>query len=192
MSLLKEQLEELEEELTADVVAISPYHDLPFAIFRYDPRSEFEMRKEVQLLVTRLKNKGKNVHIISLAELFNESIEKEGGVDAIVREEREFKFARAQQTVSYILSDPDFTPITSLLEDRLNKLDPTNAVVFLVHSGVFAPNCYRLSVLLDYMKGKTEIPCILFYPGSIKDNTLYFMDQFDQPPGSYHVTILNR
>jgi hypothetical protein len=192
MSLLKEQLEALEKDLAKDLVTISPYHDLPFAIFRYDPQLEFELRKEIKFLDTRLGKAGKKVFIISLADLFYESVNAEGGIEAIAKEETEFGFLRAQETIHNILSDPDFTPINLLLEKKLREIDPHNSVVFLYRAGVFAPNCYKISVLLDYMKGRTEIPCILFYPGSLKDNTLYFLDQFDMPPGSYHVNIYNR
>jgi hypothetical protein len=192
MSSLKEQLEQLETDLAKEVVTISPYHDLPFAIFRYDPQLEFEIRKEIRFLATRLSNTGKQVHIISLADLYYESINSEGGIDAIIKEEIELGFTRAQETVGNILSDPDFTPISQLLEDRLNNINPQNAIIFLIRAGVFAPNSYKISVLLDHMKGHTETPCILFYPGSVRENVLFFMDQFDMPPGSYHINIYNR
>jgi len=192
MSSLKEQLEQLESDLVKEKVTISPYHDLPFAMFRYDPTLEFELRKEINFLTTRLENAGKKMHIISLAELFYESINNEGGIELIVNEEIEFGFLRAQETINNILSDPDFTPITDLLLKRLQTINTANSIVFLVRAGIFAPNCYKISALLDHMKGKTDIPCILFYPGSIKDNVLYFMDQFDMPPGSYHINIYNR
>lgn len=192
MPSLKEQLEQLEIDLSKEIITISPYHDLPFAIFRYDPQLEFEVRKEIKFLATRLSNSGKQVHIISLADLFYESINNEGGIESIINEEAELGFLRTQETVNNILSDPDFTPITQLLETKLNEINPQNSIVFLIRAGVFAPNYYKISVLLDHMKGRTEIPCILFYPGSVKENALFFMDQFDMPPGSYHVNIYNR
>jgi len=192
MSSLREQLDQLEKDLAKDVVTISPYHDLPFAIFRYDPQLEFEIRKEINFLSTRLGNLGKQVYIISLADLFYESINKEGGINPLIIEENEFGFLRAQETVNNILSDPDFTPISMLLEEKLKDFDKQNTIIFLIRAGVFSPNFYKISVLLDYMKGRTEIPCILFYPGSVKENVLFFMDQFDMPPGSYHINIYNR
>jgi hypothetical protein len=41
---------------------------MPYALFRYDPEDEFELRKQVTLLETRLSQKGKRVRRISLAE----------------------------------------------------------------------------------------------------------------------------
>ena len=45
MTLLREHVEELEQDLLADPIRISAYHDLPFAIFQYDPYQEYEMRE---------------------------------------------------------------------------------------------------------------------------------------------------
>src|SRR3954467_12724670 len=47
---------------------ISAYHDMPYALFRYDPEEEFELRQQVSLLETRLTQKGKRVRRISLAQ----------------------------------------------------------------------------------------------------------------------------
>jgi hypothetical protein len=33
---------------------ISAYHDMPYALFRYEPEDEFELRKQVTLLEIRL------------------------------------------------------------------------------------------------------------------------------------------
>ena len=44
MSSLKNRIELLENDLKADPPRISVYHDLPFAIFRYDPEEEWKLR----------------------------------------------------------------------------------------------------------------------------------------------------
>jgi hypothetical protein len=53
---------------------ISAYHDMPYALFRYEPDEEFDLRKQVTLLETRLTQKGKRVKRISLAECLNEAM----------------------------------------------------------------------------------------------------------------------
>ena len=45
--------------------AISAYHDMPYAIFRYPPEDEFAVRQETALLRTRLDQAGKRVTSIS-------------------------------------------------------------------------------------------------------------------------------
>jgi hypothetical protein len=194
MSLLEEQVKALEEDLLSDELKISPYHDLPFAIFRYDPELEFEMRKEINFLATRLKNKGKKVHVISLANIFFDAIEKEGGREQIIKEEKEFGFLMAQKSLNTILSDPDYYPIADTLKEKLENLDPGKDIVFLTRAGIFSPEIYKISILLDEMHGKTDIPIILFYPGKVTSQAgLRFMDlPKRETQGSYHVNIYNR
>lgn len=47
---------------------ISAYHDMPYALFRYDPEEEFNLRTQIRLLETRLTQKGKRISRISLAQ----------------------------------------------------------------------------------------------------------------------------
>jgi hypothetical protein len=54
MSSVKERIDLLESDLKAVPPRISVYHDLPFAIMRYDPADEWELRREIKLLATRL------------------------------------------------------------------------------------------------------------------------------------------
>jgi hypothetical protein len=75
---------------------ISAYHDMPYALFRYEPKEEFELRKEISLLETRLAQKGKHVSRISLAQCLDDAMrsqrpledwfaaEREQGTDTIV------------------------------------------------------------------------------------------------------------
>lgn len=191
---LQSQIKALEEDLNSEELKISPHHDLPFAIFRYDPEQEFALRKEVMLLAVRLESNGKNIHIISLADLYFESIENEGGKVQIIKEEKELGFAGAQETLNTIFTEEDFSPIPVLLEKKVISLNPKKDIVFLTRAGIFAPDSYRISVLLDEMHGRTLVPMILFYPGKIDSKLgLRFMGLPDrQSSGSYHVKIYNR
>ena len=42
---------------------ISAYHDMPYALFRYDPEEELDLRRQVTLLETRLSQKGKRINL---------------------------------------------------------------------------------------------------------------------------------
>src|SRR6266487_3303030 len=105
MSSLKNRIELLENDLMAVPQRISVYHDLPFAILRYDPDQEWELRRESNWLGTRLGNAGKEVHNVSLAEFLWRAIDETEGMDAIVGMEREEGYLRAQQQVTTYLSD---------------------------------------------------------------------------------------
>ena len=52
-------------ELSDPRQRISAYHDMPYALFRYDPEQEFVLRQQVTLLETRLSQKGKRIRRIS-------------------------------------------------------------------------------------------------------------------------------
>ena len=56
---------------------ISAYHDMPYAIFHYDPERELPLRREVSSLQTRLENKGKRITRISLAECLEAALKSE-------------------------------------------------------------------------------------------------------------------
>lgn len=191
MPSLRERLKVLEDDLTATPIRISAYHDLPFAIFRYEPEEEYTMRREMGLLAVRLQNHGKNVVVLSLANFLWRAIEETEGIEAIVEEEKEFGFARAQQTVHTILSDPDFYPLDDMLAKEMNRHDPGNTVVFLTRAAALAPAIYQVSTLLGRMQGKTRVPGVLFYPGGLEGPTgLKFMNLKSRAPmGSYRVKI---
>ena len=191
MPLLTDRIRTLEEDLLADPMRISAYHDLPFAIFQYEPDEEFLCRRELVQLARRLGNHGKTVVPISLARLLWESIEAAEGVEALVKEETAFGFERTQRTVTTILSDADFSPLPGRLATLVNSHDPGRTVVFLVRAGAMAPAIYRMAKLLEEMHGRTQVPMILFYPGHRAGETeLRFMGMAGrEQTGVYHYRV---
>src|SRR5829696_5421558 len=95
VSSLRDSIAPLESDLKAVPPRISVYHDLPFAIMRYDPPDEWELRREIKLLATRLEAVGKEVHIIPMSELLWSALEKvhqkhdDEGLEALVDLEKE-------------------------------------------------------------------------------------------------------
>ena len=49
MSSLKDSIALLESDPVAEPPRINVYHDLPFAIMRYDPTDEWKLRWEIKL-----------------------------------------------------------------------------------------------------------------------------------------------
>jgi hypothetical protein len=191
MSSLEERIKLLETDLTAVPPRISVYHDLPFAILRYDPTEEWDLRREVRLLATRLQDCGKHVEIISMSELLWKAIDETEGMDEVVQLERKRGYVAAQEQVTTYLSDRDWRPLSGLLAERLVGFDPATTIVFLTKVAAMAPGVYHISKLLDEMQGKTKVTTILFYPGSIEGTTgLRFMDLKDRDAlGNYRVKI---
>jgi hypothetical protein len=191
MSSLKERVRTLEADLRASPMRHYVYHDLPFAIFCYPPRDEWAMRREVGLLKTRLeKDTDYQVVAISLAELMWQAVDESEGIEAIVTLERQSGFESAQLQIQDYLSDPDWRPLPKLLADRLNALDPERTIAFIVRAGALTPNIYRVSKLLDEMKGRTQVPCVLFMPATTEGSGLRFMGIAEnEGRGSYHTKV---
>lgn len=181
MLSLKERIELLENDLKAEPPRVSVYHDMPFAILRYEPQDEWTLRKELSLLATRLKAIGREAVEISLAELLWQAIEASEGLDQIIELEKAMGFEKAQEQVTIYLSDSDYRPLRDLLADRLKTLDPEKNIAFLTRAASMAPAIYPMSRLLDEMHGYTRVTMILFYPGTIEGTTgLRYMDLKDR------------
>ena len=191
MSSLSDRIKLLENDLKADPPRISVYHDLPFAIFRYDPEEEWALRREARLLATRLGETGKNTQIIHMSDLLWKAVEETEGIEAVVGLEKDRGFLAAQEQLTTYLSDRDWRPLAGLLTERLQSLDKSTDVVFLMRTAAMAPGIYHMSKLLDQMQGKTSLISILFYPGTIEGTTgLRFMALKDRDAlGNYRVKI---
>lgn len=194
---LKDSLAPLESHLKSVPLQIGVYQDLPFAIFRYDPTDEWELRREIKLLVTRLEAVGKAVHLLPMSDLLWAALEQvhakddDEGLEAIIALEKDRGYVEAQQQLTTYLSSKVWVPLWDLLAHRLATINPENSVVFLTRVAAMSPGIFHMSMLLDKMHGKTKIPTILFYPGSIEGTTgLRFMDLKDRDAlGNYRVKI---
>ena len=191
MSSLRERVKTLEADLKASPMRHYIYHDLPFAIFCYPPEQEWAMRREIELLKTRLENDTNHrVAFVSLAELLWQAIDESEGIEAVVLLEQKSGFEEAQLQVQDYLSDPDWRPLPDLLAERMAELDPDRHIAFIVRAGALAPNIYRVSKLLDEMKGHTRVPCVLFMPATTEGSSLRFMGIAEnEGRGSYHTKV---
>lgn len=144
---------------------ISAYHDMPYAIFRYDPAEEFELRKEVTLLETRLSQNNKRVWRISLAECLDHAMRSQRPLEEWFAAEREQGIETIVETVHSILSE--YTPLVDVVAERLPEApDPLHDVVFILRTGALFP-VYRTFSLLEQLKGRVHVPTVLFYPGEL-------------------------
>ncbi len=191
MDPLKERLDKLEKIIITPGEMLGNYEDLPFAIFWYPPTEERKMRDEIRLLAIRIRAAtGKEVVIISLAELLWQAIEQKVGIKALVEAEKTTSFDRAQDTVHSILTRNWF--LADLLVQRVAGLSPDRHMVFLNRAATFAPTMYQMSTLLDHLKMfQVRIETVLFYPGTHVDlTTLQYMNLDDREAmGNYFVPI---
>jgi hypothetical protein len=156
----------LEDDLTAPELRISAYHDLPFAIFQYDPKEEFEVRTEIGLFVTRLRRQhGKDVMEVSLADLMFQAIEREVGLESLFAGEQSDGLERTIDTVHNVLTD--LQPLDELVVEQLKHKDSKTMVAILTHAEALFP-AFRTSALLEKMHGKIRVPTVLLYPGALE------------------------
>ena len=187
MSSLKDSIAPLESHLKSVPMQIGVYQDLPFAIMRYDATDEWELRREIKLLATRLEAVGKEVHIIPMSELLWSALEQvhekddDEGLEAVIALEKERGYVEAQQQLTTYISSNVWVSLWDLLAKRLATFNPENSVVFLTRVAAMSPGIFHMSMLLDKM----------FYPGSIEGTTqLRFMDLKDRDAlGNYRVKI---
>lgn len=144
---------------------ISAYHDMPYALFRYDAEEEFELRKQVTLLETRLSQKGKRIKRISLAECLDEAMRSQRPLPEWFEVEREQGTASVVETVHAVLSE--YVPLVDLVAARMpDDPDPLCDLVFILRTGALFP-VYRTFSLLEQLKGRVIVPTVLFYPGEL-------------------------
>ena len=159
--------------------AISSYHDMPYAIFRYPPDAEFAVRQEVALLRTRLQAAGKRVTTISLAECLQEALEAADlTTEDLADAERRVGLPETIETIGQVLSD--YQPLDGLVAAKLPAdADALRDVVFIVRAGALFP-LYRTHALMEQLRGQLKVPAVLFYPGTIEGPTgLRFMGVLD-------------
>lgn len=178
MSSLVEHLKGLEADLCATPMRIAAHSDMPFAIFRYDPKEEFVLRKQLRLLSISLEQAAKRkVKFVSLSKLVWKTIDAFGGAETLAQIEAQRGFDAAQLHINQLLTSDDFQPLADSVLAEIDGLSPEKDLVFLIRAGGLAPSIYRSSILLDALHNRTKVPIILFYPGSAEVGTdLRFYD----------------
>lgn len=145
--------------------ALSAYHDMPYALFRYDPEEEFQLRREVGMLGTRLEQGGKRVFSISLAECMQEAMESVQPLADWYEAERQHGTDTVVETIHAVLAE--HSPLVELVAERMpNDADPLRDVVLIGRTGALFP-VYRTFSLLEQLKGRVTVPTVLFYPGTL-------------------------
>jgi len=161
---------------------LSAYHDMPYAIFHYPPEVEFDLRTELDLLTTRLENAGKRVTRISLAACLFDAIGAEGYTEQDMLENEPMTGVQTMvDTIHSILESS--RPLVDLVAGRLPQdQNPLKDVILLNRTGALFP-VYRSHALLEQMKGRLNVPAVLFYPGELDGPTgLSFMGALDPDP----------
>jgi hypothetical protein len=145
--------------------AISAYHNMPYALFRYDPGDEFELRRQVTMLQTRLEQAGKRVLRISLAECLAKAMTSVQPLEDWFEVERLHGTTMVVDTIHEVLAEQ--SPLVEMVAERMPAdPDPLHDVVFITRTGSLFP-VYRTFSLLEQLSGRVTVPTVLFYPGTL-------------------------
>ena len=145
--------------------ALSAYHDMPYALFRYDPEGEFPLRRELTMLCTRLEQKGKRVVRISLAECLDDSMKAVQPLEDWYEAEARHGTQVVVDTIHATLAE--HAPLVDLVAERMpTDPDPLTDIVLINRTGALFP-AYRTFSLLEQLKGRVTVPTVLFYPGTL-------------------------
>ena len=171
MSLEDPMLERLTKDLEPVLslpdprTKLSSYHDMPYALFRYDAEEEFELRKQVTLLETRLSQMGKRIKRISLVECLSDAMRSQRPLEDWFAAERDHGVETIVDTIHAVLSED--SPLVELVAARLPEgANPLVDIVFILRTGALFP-VYRTFSLLEQLKGRVQVPAVLFYPGDL-------------------------
>ena len=192
---LKKRIDYLENDLKAAPTRIAAYSDFPFAIFRYSPDEEWDLRREILLLKTRVESANKKVHLWSIADFVWKALIDAEAMEAIFELEKERGFSFAQEQVTTYLTDEDFVPVDHIMTEKYAELHPESDIVFLWRLGALSPNMLRTSGLIERLHSKKTnlVPTVLFYPGDWKGGLNFMNLRHDyEPIGSYRVKIYGR
>ena len=193
-SSLSERLKQLEADLEYTPPRFVKVSSLPFAIFHYPPQDEWALRRELNSLASRLRNRDRDVYFLSLGQLLWQAIGRCEGLDALVDLEKWDGFDAVQDQVFAYLTEEEWAPLPVLVSEAIHELGATHPrrdVVFLYRAGAFAPNMYSMSRLVNELQGRVQTPIVLFYPGG-REGTfgLRYMDLRDRAAmGNYRVQI---
>jgi hypothetical protein len=144
---------------------LNAYHDMPYAIFHYSPDEEFELRKQISLLETRLTQMGKRVSRISLAQCLDEAMRSQRPLQDWFAAEREQGKDTVVETVHSVLAE--YAPLVDLVAVQMpTDPNPLRDIVFILRTGALFP-VYRTFSLLEQLKGRVTVPSVLFYPGDM-------------------------
>jgi hypothetical protein len=180
-SALSRAVEALEKDLGDEGPQISTVRNYNFAILPYDPEDELPLRRAINELCERLRDKGWNTGMIPLHSLLIQRMRAQGPefLDSMIAREKKLSAsaepARGLRTlkerVVTLIEGPEglaadvIREVERVLAARAENRDRT--VIFLARAGALYP-FFRTSALLKHVAGHTtNVPVVLLYPGKV-------------------------
>lgn len=203
MSAVERTISALEKDLVSEGgPRIATLHNYPFAILCYDPKAEFELRREVAGLAERLKQEGWFLETLNMKSLVLRRLREfftPDELDYYIESEKMYsKIDGPQGGLEYIndeifeaLHGPDGIAgmIARRLDDIAADVDRADRTIVLIGQlGALYP-FGRTSAVLKFLDGRTHgIPVVFLYPGTVSEGALSFLGEAE-PDRDYRPRI---
>lgn len=169
----------------------------PAYIYTYPPEKEYEIRKQIDLLIKKLKRPNHyldclviNIYHELINYLKEESFAGESIFDSIMKKEKE----DPEEALSWIRDEINYGDFYKKFEEKIKDhfKDNQNKRVFLILYGfgsVF-PYLRTSEFLKNTERLIKEFKIILFYPGEYKDSKYHLFSHLDND-NMYRANLLN-
>ncbi|TVS20990.1 MAG: DUF1788 domain-containing protein [Planctomycetaceae bacterium] len=160
MSSLDSIFEELRQQFkTPD--ALNPAKSDPLFYFVHAPEDTLELKKRIPLWIAKFREDGKEVEVVSFADLLWQIIDASGRWDDWLESEPTEEPEQINRAVKDAVRSGN-----ALVEAVARHLDSAlpNRVLFLVDAALVHPY-FRLRTLVSGLHDRVKLPAIIFYPG---------------------------
>lgn len=170
---LSQKFDQLEDLLLNHRDSIGIHNGVPFIMLIYNPSEEVDCRKKIKNLEEKLTSKKLGVLTIPINKFIFEHLIGEGILEDVFQYDRE-----SPKEVREELSKRCKQHLRPYILKQIEQNDPD--VVFVTNTASLHPY-YRVSNLFNSLENDLKMipPFIVFYPGEIRDEKLYFLGEFE-------------
>jgi len=169
--LLQDKFNQLEDLLLNHRESIGIHNGVPFIMLIYSPENEIECRKKIENIAEKLESKNLNVLSIPINIAIFDYLKKEGILDQII----EFDEDSPKEVREELFNRCKF-----FLKDYIiNNIQSNSPDIVLVTNVAGLYPYYRVSNLLTSLEKDVKVPFVVFYPGDVKDDKLFFMGEVE-------------
>ena len=185
MSSLDATFDELRQRLQSPD-ALNPAQSDPVFYFVHAPSQMLELRTKIPLWSAMLRQDGREVVTISLADLVWELIDASGRWDDWLAVEPDAELADINESVRDVLRAEN--GLVERVAGYVTRQNP-HQVLFLTDAGLVHPY-FRVRSLESGLHDRVQVPTVIFYPGRRSGQYgLHFLG-FYSVDGNYRSTLI--
>ena len=166
--------------------ALNPAKSDPIFYFVHAPQQTLELRVKLPLWVARLRQDGKEVITVSLADLVWDLIDASGRWNDWLDVEPEADLVQINEAVRDVLRAE--RGIVETVAGYVAQHIP-DRVLFLTDAGLVHPY-FRLRTLESGLHDRVQVPAVIFYPGSRSGQYGLRFLGFYSVDGNYRSTLI--